>query len=149
MRTCIFIWQTKKIFSNKGNSTTTIIQGKISLRTWLTNNKRNDELKAQKHYGAEKLNCTNYKEMLFEANRLRKRLSHIYHKIPKVQEDYLYNTEMRANALRKEGKIDEAISLTSDLLKKQPENPSHYISLVNDHLKTGDYYSALAFAEED
>lgn len=82
-----------------------------------------------------------------EANRLRKRLSHIYPKDSKVQEDYLYNTEMRANALRKEGKIDEAISLTSDLLKKQPENPSHYISLVNDHLKTGDYYSALAFAE--
>ena len=82
-----------------------------------------------------------------ESNRLRKRLSQIYPKDSKVQEDYLYNTELQANALRKQGKIDEAISLTSDLLKKQPENPSHYLTLVNDHLKTGDYYSALAFAE--
>lgn len=61
-----------------------------------------------------------------ESNRLRKRLSQIYPKDSKVQEDYLYNTELQANALRKQGKIDEAISLTSDLLKKQPENPSHY-----------------------
>lgn len=82
-----------------------------------------------------------------EANRLRKRLSQIYPKDTKIQQDYTYTTEMRANALRKSGRIDEAIALSTELVKKQPENPNHYLILINDHLKAGDPYTAMTYAE--
>src|SRR5690606_41920885 len=56
-------------------------------------------------------------------------------------------TQVRPNQLHKSGKIDEAIALSTELVKKQPGNPNHYLTLINDHPKAGDPYTAMTYAE--
>lgn len=84
---------------------------------------------------------------IVEANRLRKRISQIYPEDSELQSDFLYNTEVEANIKRKEGKIEEAISLSESLVKEQPKNADYYLLLINDYLRAGDRVSALAYTE--
>lgn len=83
-----------------------------------------------------------------EANRLRKRIMQIYPDDGQLQDDYLYNTEMQANASLKAGNIDQAIALSKELVNQNVENPEYYLLLINNYLKAGDQYSAMAYAEQ-
>ncbi len=82
-----------------------------------------------------------------EANRLLKRINQIYPEDTVLQRDYVYETEMSALALQKAGKIDESIALRSELINQEPTNIEHYIGLVNDYIKAGDIYNALAYID--
>lgn len=82
-----------------------------------------------------------------EVNRLLKRLKQIYPEDSVLHTNYLYETEMFALSKRKEGKIEESISLRSELINQEPQNPRHYTGLANDYLNAGDYYNALASIE--
>lgn len=82
-----------------------------------------------------------------EANRLLVRINQIYPNDEAFFQDYLYETEMNAINLQKSGKIDEAISLRSELIRRDPKNPQHYIGIVNDYIKAGDIYNALTYIE--
>ena len=82
-----------------------------------------------------------------EANRLRKRIRHIYPKDSTLKKDYLYSIEVAANAQREEGKIDNALELSKKLVKENPQREDYYLNVVNDNLKAGDNYAALAFVE--
>ncbi len=82
-----------------------------------------------------------------EANRLLERINQIYPDDELFLKDYMYETEMDAISLQKAGKIDQAIALRSELIKRDPENPQHYIGLVNDYIKAGDFYNALAYID--
>lgn len=82
-----------------------------------------------------------------EANRLLTRIKQIYPEDSVLWRDYIYETEMSAINLQKTGKIDEAITLRSELVNQEPNNPDHYIGLANDYIKAGDSYKALASIE--
>ncbi|AYD47199.1 tetratricopeptide repeat protein [Arachidicoccus soli] len=84
---------------------------------------------------------------LVEANHLQKRLSQIYPEDNNLHKDYVYSTEMEANKKRKEGKIDDVITLNKELVQQDPKNLDHYSTLANDFLKAGDQYNALAYIE--
>lgn len=84
---------------------------------------------------------------IVEANRLLKRINQIYPQDTVLYRDYVYETEMAAIAKQKEGQIDEAIALRSELISAEPQNPQHYIGLANDYIKAGDYHNALASTE--
>lgn len=82
-----------------------------------------------------------------EANRLRKRIMQIFPEDGQLQDDFLYNTEMQANASIKSGNIDQAIALSKELVNQIDENPEYYILLINNYIKAGDQYSAQAYTE--
>lgn len=82
-----------------------------------------------------------------EANRLLKRISQIYPDDKSIKDAYLHYVEQEAIAKKSEGKMNEAISLGSDLIEKDPNNEDFYLELINNYLKVGDYEKALNNAE--
>lgn len=82
-----------------------------------------------------------------EANRLRKRISQIYPNDEQLKNDYLYSTELEATSKRQEGKIEESLVLSKSLVQENPTNQNYYLSVINDYLKNGDHYNALAYSE--
>lgn len=83
-----------------------------------------------------------------EANRLLKRISHIYPEDNTIKDAYLYYIEQEIIAKKNEGKIDNAVSLGAELLEENPGNESFCIELINNCLKAGDYEKALVNAEK-
>lgn len=84
---------------------------------------------------------------IVEADRLLKRISQIYPNDSLLHRDYTYETEMQAIEQRKQGNIDAAITLTSELVKLEPYTPGHYVNLSNDYIKAGDAYKALSYID--
>lgn len=82
-----------------------------------------------------------------EAQRLAKRLYQIYPNDKDLQKKYIYELEEEAKRLRKNGKINEAVEISSEMLTLAPNNPSHYLQLINDLGKSGDKISAIAMTE--
>lgn len=82
-----------------------------------------------------------------EANRLQKRLLQIYPNNKDIQNDYLYSVETEASKNRKEGKLDDALGFSTSLVKQAPDNVSYYLDVINDYLKAGDVYNALAYTD--
>ncbi len=82
-----------------------------------------------------------------EANRLLARINQIYPNDETFLRDYMYETELNAINLQKSGQIDQAISLRSELIKRDPKNLEFYIGIVNDYIKAGDTYNALAYID--
>ena len=81
-----------------------------------------------------------------EANRLLKRINQIYPKDEKIQEDYRYNLKTEIGALKKAGKLDEALKLTNELMIVDKTNPDLYVDVINTHIAAGDYDKALVYA---
>lgn len=82
-----------------------------------------------------------------DANRLRKRISTIYPNDSIIQKDLRYHIELETDARRKEGKLDETISLSRELVQQQPGNAEYYLDLINDYLKAGDQSNAMIFTQ--
>lgn len=82
-----------------------------------------------------------------EAERLRKRISQIYPNDQDFRKDYLYSAELNAEKKRKEGRIDEALALSKDLVAQDPNNKEYYQNIINDYLKSGDERSAQVYIE--
>jgi len=83
-----------------------------------------------------------------EANRLLKRISQIYPDDVNIKTAYLHYTEEEAKARQDQGKIEEAIHLTTNLVEEDPKNEDYYIQLANNFLKAGDYDKALSTVEK-
>lgn len=82
-----------------------------------------------------------------ESNRLLKRINQIYPQDTILFRDYLYEMEKTALISAKEGNLDESITLRTELMRAEPENPHHYINLANDYQKSGDNIKALVTIE--
>lgn len=82
-----------------------------------------------------------------EANRLLKRLSQIYPEDTEVQQAYLYNIEEELNEKKSRGEIIQAITLSEDLIEKDPYNDASFIELINNCLKSGNHEKALIYTE--
>lgn len=82
-----------------------------------------------------------------EADRLLKRISQIFPDDSEIQTDIVYQAELSANTLRKNGKIDDAIEINKLLLQERPNQLATYLDLINSYIKTGDYPAALATTE--
>lgn len=82
-----------------------------------------------------------------EAGRLRKRINQIYPNDNDFRKDYLYNAELDAEKKRKEGRIDEAVALSKDLVLQEPNNKEYYQNIINDYLKAGDERNAQVYIE--
>lgn len=81
-----------------------------------------------------------------EANRLLKRINQIYPEDEKIQEDYRYNLKTEIQALKKSGKLEEALKLTNELMLIDKTNPDLYVDVINTHLAAGDFDKALVYA---
>ncbi|TDG36602.1 YaiO family outer membrane beta-barrel protein [Pedobacter changchengzhani] len=81
-----------------------------------------------------------------EANRLLKRISQIFPNDKKIEKDIAYETSQNALKKSKEGKIDEAIKLNSELVNDDAGNSENYVSLIDNYIKAGDYNQALVTA---
>ena len=101
----------------------------------------------------KKIELYKYQGNIVEANRLSKRIKQIYsyayddEELKKMQDDLTYNLEMEADAKRGQGDYEEAVSISKSLLTEQPGNPAHYLNIINDYLKAGDYNSAMIYVE--
>ncbi len=93
----------------------------------------------------KKINLYSLQGNQVEVKRLQKRLLQIYPESTDIQNDYLSSIESEALSNRKEGKIDQALELSLDLLKHNPTNVSYYLDVVNDYLKAGDTSNALVY----
>lgn len=82
-----------------------------------------------------------------EANRMLKRLYQIYPQDKSIQASYLYYIEEEALRKQNQGQIKEVINLTETLLEQNPANEDYYLQLINGYLKSGDYGTALIYAE--
>lgn len=82
-----------------------------------------------------------------EADRLLKRISQIYPNDTTLRKDFLYHTELEANRQSKQGNIDAAIALNTELARESPRNIDYYFNVINDYIKAGDQYNALAYTE--
>jgi tetratricopeptide (TPR) repeat protein len=82
-----------------------------------------------------------------DANRLRKRISTIYPNDSIIQKDLRYHIELETEARRMDGKLDETISLSRELVQQQPGNAEYYLDLINDYLKAGDQNSAMIYTQ--
>lgn len=81
-----------------------------------------------------------------EAYRLLKRINQIYPEDEKIQEDYQYNLVSEIATLKKAGKLDKAIMLSSELMLVDKTNPDLYVDVINTHLAAGDDDRALVYA---
>jgi tetratricopeptide (TPR) repeat protein len=81
-----------------------------------------------------------------EANRLLKRINQIYPEDEKIQEDYRYNLKSEISSLKKSGKLEAALKLTTELMLVDKTNPDLYVDVINTHLAAGDYDKALLYA---
>lgn len=82
-----------------------------------------------------------------EANRLRKRISQIYPDDGEILKDYFYNAELQAIRKRKDGKYDESIPLSKELITQYPGSSEYYMDIINDYIKVGDIQSAYGYIE--
>ncbi|NDW18486.1 YaiO family outer membrane beta-barrel protein [Dysgonomonas sp. 216] len=82
-----------------------------------------------------------------EATRLLKRLNQIYPNDIKIKEAYLYYVEEEANSKKKQGRLDETVTLNTRMIEEAPFNEAYYLELINNCLKLGDYEKALTVAE--
>lgn len=81
-----------------------------------------------------------------EAYRLLKRINQIYPEDEKIQEDYQYNLVSEIATLKKAGKLDKAVKLSSELMLVDKTNPDLYVEVINTHLAAGDEDRALMYA---
>lgn len=96
----------------------------------------------------KKIELYKYQGNIVEAQRLQERISLIYPNDKELRDDYLYGLETEANNKRKEGKIDEAIKISTKLIGEDPNNAYYYLSIANDYLKAGDRTNALKYMEQ-
>lgn len=82
-----------------------------------------------------------------EADRLLKRISQIYPEDNDLQVDKVYAFEQRALNVQKSGKIDESIEIGRKSIENKPEEPSSYVSVIDNFIKAGDYNNALVYSE--
>lgn len=82
-----------------------------------------------------------------EANMLRKRLLQIYPNDEDVKKEYTYSMNMEASKQQKQGNLDAAISLHKEAIESGAKTVQGFLSIVNDYLKAGDSYNALAYTE--
>lgn len=82
-----------------------------------------------------------------EANRMLKRLSHIYPDDKQIKESYLYNVEEEIAKEYRSGKIENAIELATVLVQENPLNERFYLEIINTYLKAGDHNRALIYAD--
>lgn len=83
-----------------------------------------------------------------EANRLRRRIYHIYPQDEIIRTDYFYELELEANEKYKSGNYEEAIELQKTLLRENPDDVSIYLNLSNSFLKNQNLQQALATIEQ-
>lgn len=81
-----------------------------------------------------------------EANRLAKRINQIYPKDTQLKKDYEYNLQTQIADLKRNGKLEDAVQLTKDLLAIDRKNPKLYTTVINTHLSAGDTEQALVYA---
>ncbi len=79
-----------------------------------------------------------------EADRLLKRISQIFPDDKELEADRNYQAELKANDLRKSGKIDDAIAVNKLMIQEKPNQLALYHELANNYIKAGDYYAALS-----
>ncbi|MBK5722415.1 tetratricopeptide repeat protein [Dysgonomonas sp. Marseille-P4677] len=83
-----------------------------------------------------------------EANRLRKRISHIYPEDNQLKDDYIYNAEIDAAEKRKNKNFDGSIALNKELIALQPNNDEFYLNMINDYIKAGDLFGAQNYLDK-
>ncbi|WP_432670162.1 YaiO family outer membrane beta-barrel protein [Flavobacterium sp. SM2513] len=81
-----------------------------------------------------------------EANRLLRRINQIYPEDEQIQQDYRYNLKTEISALKKSGKLEEALKLTNELMLVDKTNPDLYVDVINTHIAAGDFDKALVYA---
>lgn len=82
-----------------------------------------------------------------EADRLLRRISHIYPEDVDFRKDQAYVLEQKTLALQKSGKIDEAIDLARKQVSDNPKESAGYFVVIDNYIKAGDYNNALAYAD--
>ncbi|MCH4829263.1 MULTISPECIES: tetratricopeptide repeat protein [Flavobacterium] len=85
---------------------------------------------------------------LTETTRMLKRLNQIYPEDATVQKDYIYNTQQEIARLKKEGKLNEAVTLAEELAKIDNQQVDIYVDIINSLLTAGDKEKALLYAEK-
>ncbi|WP_164849128.1 tetratricopeptide repeat protein [Flavobacterium columnare] len=83
-----------------------------------------------------------------ETSRMLKRLNQIYPEDESVQKDYIYNTQQEIIRLKKEGKLNEAVTLAEELAKIDNKQADIYVDIINSLLTAGDKEKALLYAEK-
>ena len=78
-----------------------------------------------------------------EATRLLTRISQIFPNDKKIEKDIAYELEQKSLQKRKEGKIDDAIKLSSQLVNLSSGSAENFITLIDNYIKAGDYNQAL------
>lgn len=82
-----------------------------------------------------------------EADRLLKRISQIYPEDNDLKKDQSYVIEQKELALRKSGRLDEAIELGKKTVEDKPREQSSYLTVIDNYIKAGDYSNALVYTE--
>ena len=82
-----------------------------------------------------------------EADRLLKRISQIYPEDSELQLDKGYAFEQKAINIQKSGKIDQSIEIGRKSVENKPEDPSSYMTVIDNYIKAGDYNNALVYSE--
>ena len=83
-----------------------------------------------------------------EADRLQKRIYHIFPEDPQIRTDYLYSLEIDGLEKYKSGNFEEAIEFQKALLREKPDSADSYIYLTNSFLKNNERHLALAYTEQ-
>ncbi len=78
-----------------------------------------------------------------EAQRLLKRINQIYPSDSLLRKDFIYNTELNYQRLKREGNRQGAIEALVELLKQDPQNEQYYLDLTNLYLQEGESERAL------
>lgn len=81
-----------------------------------------------------------------EATRAFRRLRQIYPEDENIQQQYRYSLTTEIDALKKAGRMEEALKLTNELVIVDKTNPDLYADIINTHLAAGDYDKALIYA---
>lgn len=82
-----------------------------------------------------------------EADRLLERISQIYPNDSTIQRDLSYQKEIKIIEKRKEGDIKGAIRQGENLINSLSSEVDHFINLIDNYIKVGDYTSALATSD--
>jgi len=82
-----------------------------------------------------------------EADRLLKRIAQIFPEDGQLKADLNYQLEEKAVDLKKQGKINQTISIREVMLEESVNNISAYLDLIDNYIKVGDYQEALKVSE--
>ncbi len=85
---------------------------------------------------------------IVEANRQLKRLCQIYPDDVDLRSTYAYYIEQDIIAKKQEGKYNEAIQLSAELVDADPFNEATQLELINAYIKAGNYSGALNQTEK-